>query len=290
MALMAGPLPSAAVGRRETRWPTLISGLALSIALHATAAAAFFGLGRFSQPPVPYAIEITVVTGLPGGQADNRDERGETSLSRSPLPSAGADPLPAKPATPAKTPVAAVEPAEESDPPLATPSPITLPAENAAPPSVGDMPAAASPVRQPVLKPDGWSFEAASQNVGGSMAPAAAAPYDGTARPVGDADATMADMSGRGGDREASPDAGNPIPDYPRLARRRGIEGEVLLRVLVDIDGRPSAVAVAESSGYDVLDAAAREAVEKWRFQPARRLGSAVEATVMVPIVFRLEN
>jgi periplasmic protein TonB len=81
----------------------------------------------------------------------------------------------------------------------------------------------------------------------------------------------------------------NPKPVYPAAARRRGMEGVVRLEVEVSADGRPLAVAVKESSGFRVLDVAAREAVEHWRFEPARRMGRAVAATVEVPIRFELK-
>lgn len=77
-------------------------------------------------------------------------------------------------------------------------------------------------------------------------------------------------------------------PDYPERARREGKEGRVLLHVLVDEEGRSKIVAVDTSSGSDVLDQAAREAIKKWRFSPARQGEKAVESWVKIPIDFRL--
>ncbi len=82
----------------------------------------------------------------------------------------------------------------------------------------------------------------------------------------------------------------NPLPWYPRLARRRGMEGRVVLRVTVDPQGRAAAVVVVESSGYRLLDDAARQTVMRWRFEPARRGGRPVTAEVRVPIRFRLRD
>ena len=71
-------------------------------------------------------------------------------------------------------------------------------------------------------------------------------------------------------------------------ARRLGLEGTVVLRVVVAADGRPASVTVLQSSGYDVLDTSARETVRtRWRFVPARRNGIPVEDSVQVPIRFR---
>ena len=79
-------------------------------------------------------------------------------------------------------------------------------------------------------------------------------------------------------------------PDYPDLARRRGEQGRVLLRVEVSMDGRPLAVSVARSSGFGILDSAAQDAIRAWRFVPATEGGRPVQAIAEVPIQFRLEN
>ncbi len=82
----------------------------------------------------------------------------------------------------------------------------------------------------------------------------------------------------------------NPEPKYPPLSRRFGEEGKVLLRVQVTTDGRASTVELEKSSNHARLDEAARQAVAGWRFVPARRGEEAVEASVIVPIVFRLDG
>ena len=82
----------------------------------------------------------------------------------------------------------------------------------------------------------------------------------------------------------------NPRPTYPAISRRLGEEGKVLLRVRVTPDGRAAEVDVEKSSNFDRFDDAAREAVKHWRFVPAKRGDEAIEATVIVPVVFRLDN
>jgi periplasmic protein TonB len=79
-------------------------------------------------------------------------------------------------------------------------------------------------------------------------------------------------------------------PPYPRAEVLAGIGGTVLLKVLVDIDGRPLEVVVLESSGNRNLDRSAREHVRKhWRFQPAMRDGQPVQAYGKVPVVFSMQ-
>ena len=82
----------------------------------------------------------------------------------------------------------------------------------------------------------------------------------------------------------------NPKPIYPSLARSRGWEGKVLLRVNVSADGHADSVTVYQSSDHEVLDEAAVEAVEKWLFIPAKQGDRAVSSTVRVPINFTLNN
>ena len=81
-----------------------------------------------------------------------------------------------------------------------------------------------------------------------------------------------------------------PKPDYPSLARRRAIEGTVLVRAEVGAGGECLDADLKKSSGAGILDRAALEAVKKWRFVPARRGNQAVIAWVEVPITFKLEN
>lgn len=81
----------------------------------------------------------------------------------------------------------------------------------------------------------------------------------------------------------------NPPPPYPMMAKRRGLQGKVVLAVALDVNGRPTRVAVKQSSGHGVLDEAAEQAVRGWRFRPAQRNGRAVAADVEVPIRFNLK-
>jgi len=81
-----------------------------------------------------------------------------------------------------------------------------------------------------------------------------------------------------------------PRPEYPESARRAGREGRVLLRVLVDDQGRSKRVEINSSSGSDALDRAAANAIKRWRFYPARYGDHAVESWIKIPIEFALAN
>ncbi len=79
-------------------------------------------------------------------------------------------------------------------------------------------------------------------------------------------------------------------PRYPRKARRAGWEGTTVLKVRVDPDGAPDRVMVDRTSGFDILDAAAVKAVQRWRFHPARRGIEALSSWVRVPVAFKLKE
>lgn len=80
-----------------------------------------------------------------------------------------------------------------------------------------------------------------------------------------------------------------PDPPYPREARRRRIEGTVVLAVLVDERGNVADCRIARSSGYEPFDEVAREtALAEWRFRPATDGLGAVARWVRVPVRFHL--
>jgi protein TonB len=80
----------------------------------------------------------------------------------------------------------------------------------------------------------------------------------------------------------------NPSPEYPAVSKRRGEEGTVILRVVVDAEGNPESVIVKKSSGHDRLDEQALKTVRQWKFTPAKNDGYTFRSNVLVPIVFEL--
>ncbi|WIG55832.1 MAG: hypothetical protein OJF61_001620 [Rhodanobacteraceae bacterium] len=80
-------------------------------------------------------------------------------------------------------------------------------------------------------------------------------------------------------------------PAYPIEALRAGVQGTVLLKVLVDTSGKPVQVAIERSSGSRTLDDAARQHVlAAWRFHAAMRDGRAIQAWAQVPVKFNLSQ
>lgn len=82
----------------------------------------------------------------------------------------------------------------------------------------------------------------------------------------------------------------NRLPGYPAEAARRGEEGVVVLLVQIAPDGTASAVDVASSSGYEVLDQTARAAVSHWRFRAAVRDGAPIASAMEVDVHFAIRR
>jgi TonB family protein len=76
-------------------------------------------------------------------------------------------------------------------------------------------------------------------------------------------------------------------PDYTEEARRRGVEGDVILEIVVRSDGSVGDIKVLQGLGAG-LDRRAADAVRQWRFSPARRLGTPVDVIVEVAVEFKL--
>ena len=76
---------------------------------------------------------------------------------------------------------------------------------------------------------------------------------------------------------------------YPEEARKSEIEGTVLIRLTVGTDGKVARAEI-ETGVRDDLDQAAMRALREAQWTPAVKAGSPVEATVIVPVQFKLEE
>jgi protein TonB len=109
-------------------------------------------------------------------------------------------------------------------------------------------------------------------------------------RPSRNKQAALQTKANQGAVIEAKPFQGvrNPAPKYPVLARRRGWEGSIELKVLVRQDGFPDEVVIQKSSGYKILDDSAITTVQAWEFTAARRGIMKFDSWITVPITFQL--
>jgi TonB family protein len=84
------------------------------------------------------------------------------------------------------------------------------------------------------------------------------------------------------------PDGGNLSPVYPEDARRKGLEGVVVLRYLITRDGRVTRIKVV--SGREPFVSAALAAVRTWRYQPGRLAGKPRDAWRQTRLPFELRS
>lgn len=99
----------------------------------------------------------------------------------------------------------------------------------------------------------------------------------------------------------ATQDAGKPVmverpsfrvkptpPRYPRVAKRKGQQGVVMIEVWLDEQGRQTRLEIAESSGFETLDEAAITAVKAWQFKGHSINGQSMASRLKVPVRFEL--
>jgi TonB family protein len=76
-------------------------------------------------------------------------------------------------------------------------------------------------------------------------------------------------------------------PDYPEALKRAHVRGTVSFYVRIEPDGSLSHIKTLQSAS-PLLDRAAKEAVEQWRYRPASCQGTPVEAETVIEIHFSL--
>jgi protein TonB len=79
-------------------------------------------------------------------------------------------------------------------------------------------------------------------------------------------------------------------PEYPREAQREGVEGSIELRLTVKADGKVADIEVVQADPADIFERAAISAVRRWRYEPRREDGVAVDSRTRVRLEFRLDG
>ena len=78
-------------------------------------------------------------------------------------------------------------------------------------------------------------------------------------------------------------------PEYPKGARQRGEQGDVVIEMTVNSKGGVDKASVVTSSGYSELDEAALRAVRSAKFTPAKSGRESVASTARLTLTFRLK-
>jgi TonB family protein len=81
-------------------------------------------------------------------------------------------------------------------------------------------------------------------------------------------------------------------PEYPESARKAGVEGRVILKVVVMTNGRAAEpiTPVQEVEGYPEFTENSIKVIRLWRFKPGTRRGEPVDMEVQIPIEFKLDD
>ncbi len=83
--------------------------------------------------------------------------------------------------------------------------------------------------------------------------------------------------------------AGNTLPEYPEEARKAGIQGVVIAKLVVRADGSVASVDILR--GPEIFHAVVKAALMTWHYEPARLPdGTAISVFRIVPLPFKLEN
>jgi len=189
-----------------------------------------------------------------------------------------AEPPPPPPPAPPKPP----EPVKPPEPPK--PVTLTPPPKTVQPVLTPALPVASNPEPPAVLSAPTVAPTAPAVPAAAPAPPPPAPPSSPTAPPAQPAPAPTVELPSSKADY-----LHNPPPDYPRMSKRLGEQGRVVVKVLIGEDGQPQKVELLTSSGFDRLDKSAMEAAMRWRYVPGKRGGVAEAMWYQVPIQFTLE-
>lgn len=81
-----------------------------------------------------------------------------------------------------------------------------------------------------------------------------------------------------------------PVLQYPLASRRAREQGQVQVRLLVDVQGRPQQANVVRTSGFPRLDDAALATARATRFRPHTEDGVPRAFWVVMPLLFELDG
>ncbi|MDO9513225.1 MAG: energy transducer TonB [Elusimicrobiota bacterium] len=79
-------------------------------------------------------------------------------------------------------------------------------------------------------------------------------------------------------------------PDYPDVASSKGIEGVVVLKILIDREGKVAMVKVQDNGGFYEFGRSASRTVKRWRFEPAKIMNMPVAVWCIQTVRFELKK
>jgi protein TonB len=79
-----------------------------------------------------------------------------------------------------------------------------------------------------------------------------------------------------------------PQPKLPARVVQKQVEGKVVIRLLVDEDGRVERIKIMKAEPQGLFEEPVKEAAKQWRYQPAQYQGKPVKTWIEVPMNFKL--
>jgi protein TonB len=267
-------------GVRADRLRAVGLSFGLSVGIHVVVVmllvASFSRVAR-QAPLVVQRVKLVYVDPAPAAAAPKGAPEGTAKIA----------PPPVEPPKPIEAPKPAVKPAVQSktDPMRVL---AKKKAEPKPPPATAPNPAEAPPEPVAAIPPPAEIPAGTASGIAGATGDTAGGTADGVVG--GRVGGSGRDVHRLGDVATAPVLVTRVVPEYPRRARLAGIEGEVVLEVVVDRYGRVTAD-IRVVSAVPELERAAVAAVQRWRFKPARdRQGTAVAVVMEVPVRFVLNE
>jgi len=76
---------------------------------------------------------------------------------------------------------------------------------------------------------------------------------------------------------------------YPEIARKMGIQGRVIAKVLVSKEGKAKNVEIIESVD-EMFDKPAKQAISQLKFVPGKKEGNPIDSWISIPVDFIIEK
>lgn len=287
-------IPWAVAGSDDRQSRNGLSGVGLAVALSvgahflaltvwqtpdlAVSGGATMAAGPTSGPPV--VVDLGRLAPPPPDATPRPESRQDARTPIAPAPTESAISVHDRAAPPPEAPPRPPKAEATSPAPVTAPSPAPKPAQSRpVEPAAPRAPQAAPANPAAPSEASSQTSSSAPDRSTGAVSPSASASSHAVSRPGSMQAAVPVVRSPRFLSRPAP-------PTYPPRAVQLGLEGTAIVRALVGGAGTPQEVRLMRSSGYDMLDAAALDAVRSWRFAAAV---GAPRAWVELPVRFRLD-
>ena len=283
---------------RMPRWEAAL-GVALSIVLHASILLAAMLFPRTLPPPVPEP-QFVMVSFAEVGQRGTTGAEGATQTDQ---PTASAKELPErhKPVVP-ESPIPQQTAAVRNRPKLIT----RQPARSAKPKAEKASSNAPAEAEAP-QSPNSSEPQAATENHSAAVSGQAPVGLLGTGGEVGPHPGEGTGISGGKGSSHHGPGTGAaeftvkqvdrpPVimrkvePEFPETARKMGLTGRVVAKLLVGTDGHVSKASILEAAPEGIFEQGVLKALKQWEFKPGSLKNRPVATWVVLPISFRLTH